>query len=80
MSIPHKITRQETPIGPRWAIGSVGWISPDASAAFSAAEMRNSLNGLEAIHNGAVDRLRPEHVVSTVREIQWGPLVRLRCK
>ena len=76
MSTPHKITRHDTPIGPRWAIGSVGWISPDASAAFSSTEMRSPLNSLEVVHNGAVDRLRPEHVVGTVRESQWGPIVR----
>lgn len=72
----NEITYQDTPIGPRWSYGTVGFISPDEAAGFGRNELRSALTGLQAVHNAAAKRLQPDHVAEHVREQSWGGVVR----
>lgn len=76
MSTINEIARQDTPSGPRLSYGTVGFISPDEAVGFGRNELRSALTGLQAVHNGAVKRLQPDHVAEHVREETWGGVVR----
>ena len=74
--MPAEITQHTTPLGPRWAKGSAGFISPDGATGFDSDELRSRLTGLATIYNTQAARLQPEHVAPTVREESWSATVR----
>lgn len=72
----NEITYQQTPVGPRWAIGTIGFISLDNAPGFNDPELRSRLTGLTAVYNAESQRLQPDHVAPAVREAAWSGVVR----
>lgn len=71
-----QIIEHATPIGPRWSIGSVGFVSADGAVGFGDAEFRSRMTGLAATYNDAHARYQADHAADAVREAAWSGLVR----
>lgn len=76
MATIAEIEEQQIPRGLRWAIGTVGFVSPDGAAGLGGNPLRSSLTGLMTVHNAALKRLLPERVHEFVREQTWGDVIR----
>lgn len=69
------ITYSQTPFGPRWAVGPVGFISHDGMAGFGGQALRETLANLAERDGPLWDDMIPERIPAMRRQLFAGTVM-----